>query len=144
MATYLTWELTISRIRGILAVTAGLVVIGGVVGAVLGVLAFAFMAIADGPHWLHTMAMFGDTAALFGAGVGAVLAPISAWTLMRHVPLWRAIVDTSVGTALGVIIGYFCGSVFNLGIGWPLALGVLGFLVAAIRLRLTAHRAERT
>ena len=118
-----------------------MIVIGGVVGAVLGVLAFAFMAIAQGREWLHTIATFADTAALFGAGVGAVLAPIAAWTLMRHVPLWRAIVETSVGTTLGVIVGYFCGSLFNWGIAWPIGLGVIGFLIAAIRLRLAAQRA---
>ena len=101
------------------------------------------MAVAEGRDWLGTIRMFTDVAALFGAGVGAVLSPIAAWTLMRHVPLWRAIVETAIGTTVGVIVGYFCGSLLKWGLAAPIGFGVLGFLVAAIRLRLTARRTER-
>ena len=113
-------------------------------GAVLGVVAFAFIAMAGERDWLDTIRMFWLAAALFGAGIGGVLAPISAWSLMRHVPLWRAIVETSVGTTLGVIAGYFCAYFSRWGMLWPIALGVLGFLLAAIRLRITARRSGAT
>ena len=59
--------------------------------------------------------LFAATGA-FGAIAGAVLAPVAAWSLMRHVPLWRAIAETAAGTVLGVGIGYCLGPAFHLGI----------------------------
>jgi hypothetical protein len=81
-------------------------------------------------------------AAGFGAALGFVLAPIAAWTLMRHVPLWRAILETALGTAIGVGVGLFLSRGRPYAALWPLGFGVAGFLAAAIRLRLT-HRAVR-
>ena len=78
-------------------------------------------------------------AALFGGLLGAVLAPIAAFTLMRHVPIWRAIVETALGTTVGVAIGLLLGPRMGYAGLWPVGLGLLGFLAAAIRLRLT-HR----
>src|SRR5215207_8620758 len=110
-----------SRVFRILGVTAGLGVAGGVVGGALGVLAFLFITLVSGRiEWMRSMAAFVDTAALFGATIGAVLAPIAAWTLMRHVPIWRAIVETAVGTAGGVVVGYFAGRLLPSGILWPI------------------------
>lgn len=72
--------------------------------------------------------------------LGAVLAPIAAFTLMRHVPIWRAIVETALGTTVGVAIGWVVGPRMGYAGLWPVGLGLLGFLIAAVRLRLT-HRA---
>jgi hypothetical protein len=71
----------------------------------------------------------------FGAVAGAILAPIASWSLMRHVPIWRAIVETLLGTSLGASIGMFFGPVQRLGLLWPIVFGILGFVIAAARLR---------
>jgi len=124
-------------------VTAGLAAIGGIVGAVMGVLGLAFIALATRVGLIHEGPVgFFNTlfAATFGAGVGAVLAPIAAWSLMRHVPLWKAILQTTAGTTLGVIVGYFFAPLFRVGLIGPVVFGVTGFLGAAVRLRLTKPR----
>jgi len=127
--------------RRILAVTAGLSVIGALVGAVLGILAIAFVGlVTDGPGGILDASVLFGTTALFGALVGSILAPIAAWALMRHVPLWRAILETSVGTMLGVVLGYWLGPVFRFGLFWSVTLGVAGFLCAAVRLRLASQQ----
>ena len=130
-------------IRRNLAVTAGLAVIGGVVGGLMGVLGLALIILATAVGLIHAGPVgFFDTlfAATFGAGVGSVLAPIAAWSLMRHVPLWKAILQTTAGTTLGVIVGYLCAPFFRPGIFGPIVFGVTGFLGAAVRLRLTRAR----
>ena len=84
-------------------------------------------------------------AAALGCGVlGLVLAPLAAWTLMRHVPLWRALGETALGTALGGIAGYLVPAdawPFPFPFGPPLLLALVGFILAALRLRLT-HRVK--
>jgi hypothetical protein len=59
---------------------------------------------------------------------------------MRHVPLWKAILQTTGGTTLGVIVGYFSTPLLHLGLIAPIIFGVAGFLAAAVRLRLTKPR----
>lgn len=108
------------------------------VGAALGALALWGLSIAiRNPRSIELV----GPAALFGGGLGAVLAPIAVFTLMRHVPIWRAIVETAVGTTVGVAIGWVVGSRMGYAGVWPIGLGLLGFLAAAIRLRLT-HRSS--
>jgi hypothetical protein len=131
------------RLRRILAVTAGLSLTGFVLGAVLGALLFgAASVVAAGVR--PNLALPVLSAAL-GCGVlGLVLAPLAAWTLMRHVPLWRALGETALGTALGGIAGYLVPSA-----SWPipfpftppLVFALVGFVLAALRLRL-AHRVK--
>jgi hypothetical protein len=131
-----------------LAVTAGLAALGGVVGAVMGVLSLAVIAVATTAGLIHSGARDGPpdfflgalAAGSFGAGVGSVLAPIAAWSLMRHVPLWKAILQTTAGTALGVVVGYFSAPLFQARLLGPIVFGVTGFLAAAVRLRLTRPR----
>ena len=130
-------------IRRNLAVTAGLAAVGGVVGGIMGVLSLALITLAKSVGLIHEgpVGSFNTLfAAAFGAGVGAVLAPIAAWSLMRHVPLWKAILQTTGGTTLGVIIGYLCAPLFRVGLIGPVVFGVTGFLGAAVRLRLTKPR----
>ena len=83
--------------------------------------------------------------AALGCGLlGLVLAPLAAWTLMRHVPLWRALGETALGTALGGIAGYLIPAQswpFPFPFVPPLLFALLGFVLAALRLRLT-HRVK--
>lgn len=108
-------------------------------GAALGALALWGLSIAVGNR--HLVELIGP-AALYGGVFGAVLAPVAAFTLMRHVPIWRAIVETAVGTTVGVAIGCIVGPRMGAAALWPIGLGLLGFLAAAVRLRLT-HRGSR-
>jgi hypothetical protein len=120
-------------------VTLALAAVGAVVGAAMGALGWWGLSIAiRNPHAIELIA----PAAGFGAVLGFVLAPVAAWTLMRHVPLWRAILETAFGTAIGVGVGLFLLRSRPYAALWPLGFGVAGFLAAAIRLRLT-HRAPR-
>ena len=110
------------------------------VGAGLGALALWGLAIAiRNPRSVELI----GAAALFGGLLGAVLAPIAAFTLMRHVPIWRAIVETALGTAVGVAIGWVAGPRMGYAGLWPVGLGLLGFVVAAVRLRLTHRGVDR-
>jgi hypothetical protein len=123
-------------------VTLALSAVGAVVGAALGALALLAVYIAVGA-WRQNgeFAQPLAIAALFGAQLGFVLAPIAAWTLMRHVPLWRAIAETALGTVVGLGLGWLL--VFSVAAHAafaPILFALLGFVAAAIRLRLT-HRA---
>jgi len=81
--------------------------------------------------------------AMFGGVMGAVLAPIAAWSLMRRVPIWRAITDTAIGTVIGAVVGLVFQPRFDTAWLSPPLLGICGFALAAIRLRF-ANRAERS
>ena len=131
------------RLRRILAVTAGLSITGFILGAALGALLFgAASMIAAG--FAPDLALPVLRAAL-GCGIlGLVLAPLAAWTLMRHVPLWRALGETALGTALGGIAGYLVPPdswPFPFPFVPPLLFALLGFVLAALRLRIT-HRVK--
>jgi hypothetical protein len=76
--------------------------------------------------------------AMVGAALGAVLGPISAWLLMRHVPIGLALAGTALGTLIGAVIGIFVNE-----LGGALAFGLGGFAVAAIALWLMTPRGSR-
>jgi hypothetical protein len=121
----------------ILAVIAGLVAGGTVFGALAGAVAITIVMTLFG--W-GLSGMYGGLlleAARMGAVLGAVLSPTAGWTLLRRVPLGRALTGTFVGTVIGGILGVGLGFLaypFGLLIGPPLG-GIAGFLAAAIRLR---------
>jgi hypothetical protein len=115
--------------------------IGAVVGAVLGALLISVLFVIHGPvHQPRALVEPLGIATAFGAVLGSVLAPVAAWTLMRHVPLWRAILETALGTLLGVGFGLLVGARLDRSI----LLGLVGFAAAAIRLRLTHRGAKRS
>lgn len=125
--------------------TLGLSATGAVVGAALGALALLTMLLAGGvgndiDAWGGPLGV----AAALGAMLGALLAPIAAWTLMRHVPLWRAIAETALGTVLGVGAGYLLGPRLGREAPWEFLFALAGFALAAIRLRLTHRGAARS
>jgi hypothetical protein len=119
------------------AVTAGLVVVGGLVGAVCGAIALLTLTWwLSGEVYLVNIAL----GALFGFPTGAVLAPVLGWGLLRQVPLGRAIGHCAIGTTLGGLLGGL--AVFSEIGPWylPVVLAGVGFLFAAIRLRLQVNR----
>ena len=113
----------------VVAITAGLVVVGAVTGAAVGVL----VAILSLPF--DAASIFGVAALLVsGAGVGGVmgmvLAPATAWLFLRHVPIGRAIAQTALGTVLGALIGLLTG-----GPSASVILAFTGFGTVALWLR---------
>jgi hypothetical protein len=121
----------------IIAVTAVLIVIGAVVGALTSITALAIVALVQGvPGTLHRLPYWLPAAGVFGGLVGGILAPVEAWILLRRVPLWKAITQTAVGTLLGALA-------FSLvAPPGPILGAVIGFTLAAIRLRVTTGSAR--
>jgi hypothetical protein len=124
--------------RRILIVLLGLMATGSVIGATLGALALwvaaAILGIMPNRPSDAELLVAGAEA---GALTGAILAPISAWSLMRFVPLWRAIGEPALGTTLGAMAGALAATAMNGGLAWPILGALIGFLVAAVRLRIS-------
>jgi hypothetical protein len=125
-------ELVRMSAHRILNVTLILAAMGVIVGAVLGAaLGLAVGIVRNGMPVFDAAAGVMLMSALAGAGLGAVLAPLTAWLLLRHVPIGRAMGFTALGTAAGAGVGLFLRDV------WWLAMALLGFVLTAIWLRLT-------
>lgn len=120
----------------VLGITAGLAVTGAVAGAGVGL---AMTLVTGGFYGPGSVAQVLLSAAAVGAACGAVLFPAGAWTLMRSVPLGRALLWTLIPSALGAAVGLaFLGLTAPVGI----AGATLGFAVAALRLRHSARDAR--
>jgi hypothetical protein len=127
-----------AEFRRIVMLTLAIAAAGAVMGAVLAVLSLAGVLLALGsPPRFHLIV------AAFGATLGFVLAPLAAWTLMRYVPLWRALVETALGTAFGLAIGSLVGPLRGGDEFWAVLLGLAGFGAAALRLRVKYREVER-
>ena len=115
-------------------VALGLIPAGAVAGALAGALgAMIWVTAAEGLHAPPIIPLLG-VGGIVGSVLGAVILPVAGFTLLRYVPLGRALAETIVATALGGAIG-----VQLLG-PWWLAGPVAGFGVAAIRLWALARR----
>jgi hypothetical protein len=130
------------RIKRIAAVTAGLIVAGGVFGTIAGMVVLIAWGIFDSlPFHEVTLADLSfavQFSVLFGGGPGVVLGPLAAWLLMRHVPLGLAVGGTTLGTlAGGVGALVVTGNPFT-----ALLYGMAGFAISAIGLRLRVPRRE--
>ena len=108
---------------------------GGVLGGVLTGVLFSGILYVNGGWHDFTLGALGDIVALasgFGAAYGVVLGPLLGWTLMRRVPLGRAIGETALLAACGVEIAMIGVVPVPFGMLWlPVVLAVVG----ALRLR---------
>jgi hypothetical protein len=97
-------------------------------------------ALAAGCGWAISAILTGDWrlafdpkvwrfGAIVGGFFGAVAAPVTAWLFLRHVPLGRLMLQTTIATALVGGVG------FALSLN-PFLFAFVGFLGAAIRLAL--------
>jgi len=124
---------TVSPAR-VAGVTAGLAVAGAVSGAVVAdVVLAAAIGVTQGPLAVLRDPFVYLIGGLVGAGCGFLCGPVAAWTLLRRVPLGRAILEPSIGAAIGGALGLFFarpGGVFA-----PIIGAIAGLLIAAIRLR---------
>ena len=130
-----------ASVRRVLAVTAGLAVAGFLVGFILGAIVLgAAIAMSGLAPWQSDVVLSWAAAAAIGGLLGMVLGPTAAWLLMRHVPIGRALGETALGTAIGSLLGLLLASSVGLVIPFPpLTLALVGFGLAAVRLRVT-HR----
>jgi hypothetical protein len=118
-------------------VALGLVPAGAAAGALAGALgAMIWLTAAEGLH-PAPIPFFLGVAGIFGGMLGAVILPVAGFTLLRYVPLGRALAETIVATAVGGAIG-----MQFLGVWW-LAGPLAGFGVAATRLWALARQTRR-
>lgn len=124
------------------AVTGGLMVAGGLLGAIAAAMGAAIaVTITD-----RALAPFAVVAwaAIIGGVLGAPLLPATSFLLLRRVPLGMSFVGTTLGTAAGGIVGWIAAYTLNLQpIFWPVAAAVIGFFLAVLVLRMRfSSRAE--
>jgi hypothetical protein len=103
----------------------------------IGVLLMTPVVLLSDPRSVGGAAAVLGWSAAFGGVLGLVLAPLAAWTLMRHVPIWRAIAETALGTTIGAVVGFALAATLQAGLILPIALALVGFVVAAVRLRVS-------
>lgn len=118
-------------VRAILIVTA----LGAAAGALVGFAAMLGLVVFrnSGQTPRDLLFLLGIATGV-GAAYGLALGPMLGFGLLRHVPLWRAILCTAVGALLGLAVGFL--------VNLPLFVApVVGMLVAAVVLRLTSRPA---
>lgn len=137
-----------TRTQTALVVTAGTVAAGGVIGALSGVAALGAVALVVYRIAIPTILI--PIASAVGASLGACLAPLIAWTLLREVPIGRAIIILAAAAGIGGAIGLLVGlphlnpyEPFSL-LRAPLPQAVIGAslasVLAATVLRLSARK----
>jgi hypothetical protein len=119
------------RVAGVTLALAGTgAVLGaGLTAAVLGIVGFGLR--------LASMTLVGPplpAVAGVGGALGAILTPLTAFSLLRRVALGKAILGTMLGMSLGTGIGLVASGRLIVAA----AAGVGGFMLAALVLRLRA------
>jgi hypothetical protein len=120
-------------IRRAIVVTAGLALIGMIAGGFAAACALTLFAILHGDWRAATDPRLWVFSAGVGAAIGGVLAPLASWLFLRHVPLGRLVLETTLAT---IFVG---GTGFALGFN-PFIAAPLGFLAAALRLAMVTPR----
>lgn len=120
----------------IAAVTAGLLVAGGLFGgiaAAIGATVAAFVTF-DGLDAYGGMVV--AFAALVGASLGAPLLPDTSWVLLRRVPLGLSWLGTTAGAVTGGVAGWIAAFWLKGDpITWGIAGALIGFFAAVVVLR---------
>lgn len=110
------------RLARILLVTGGLVLTGSVCGALLGAIIWILVL---GPVHLEGVWL----GVGFGAAIGAAIAPVTGWLLLRRVPLGQAVGWSAAGTLAGAV------ALLPVGGNAVLFGAITGFFTAAVVLR---------
>ena len=122
------------RFGRVIAVTLSIALVGAVIGGVVGLIVFLVWGF---PLLAGSRTLPVDGAA-YGAMLGSVLAPITAWTFLRRVPIGKALMHATIGTTIGTVLGLILDRTGVTSIAFfPAGLvgALVGFLAAAIRLR---------
>ena len=136
------------RAGRVFTVTLGIALVGAIIGGVIGAALFAAWTSLS---WVTTVDASGGwgliaMGAAAGAGLGAVLAPLTSWVFLRRVPLGMALLQTTVGTTAGAVIGLGldgAGLMLRTNVPAGLVGAIAGFLAAAVRLRFAARTPTR-
>ncbi len=125
----------------ILGITVGLMITGAIFAALAGAVSLTAALWLDGDRWYTLGLLVGP---FYGAPLGAVMAPVLAWALLRRVALGQMFVWLAAGTALGGVVGWMttASSLDESKIIAGLGGAVIGCLVAAIRVRYRVDRLE--
>ena len=124
------------RTYRIFVVTLGLAAGGALIGSICGVLALTPIIVSH----FATVAPFVPVAAAVGAAFGVIAGPVLAWSILRHVPLWRVVLWTAAGTVVGSFYGMAVGSTLPV-VGPAVIVGaLLGMIGGGILLRRSVTR----
>jgi len=134
-------------IKRFATITAGLMGAGAAAGSVVG-FGFAMSLLAlkffEGEFPGLPFALAG-TAFLTAAGIaaGALLGPVAAWLLMRHVPLGRAVGGAALGALAATIAGVGVGLATGIGDNGFLLYPLLGLGASTVYLNVSTPRENR-
>ena len=117
------------------AITGLLGVLGGVAGALGGALVMAVATRLNGGPEIPLLSLLG-AAGVVGFTFGVVVGPTLGWTLLRRVPLWRAVGETAAAAGIAVTVALVLDGGPLAIFGWPAAAS----LAAALRLRWSHSR----
>ena len=112
----------------ILGITGLVSLLGGLAGAVLGLLVIAILGLVTGDFQFFMALVWAGTVGLV---IGGLLAPIMTWLFIRRVPLWRA----SLETAFAATLGFAASAILNVAVPVALATTLACSLLAALRLK---------
>lgn len=126
-----------SRVRRILALTGALMVTGMIAGGLAAALGLALTALIRQDFRFMLDPTVWGFSALAGAAIGGILAPATSFLFLRHVPLGKLVVQTTVATS---VLG---GLGFALGLS-PFVGAAIGYAAAATRLAIVTPRSKAT
>ena len=119
------------------AVTGLLGVLGGLAGALGGALIIAGLRLFLSPGWeAPSIWQILTVASGVGFGFGVVAGPTLGWTLLRRVPLWRAVGETAIAAGMAAVLALALGGGTLAFFGAP----ALASVAAAMRLRRSYSR----
>ena len=130
------------------SITLAIALVGAIIGGVMGAILFAawrslsWIVAYDGNGGASVIAL----GAAAGAGLGAVLAPLTSWVFLRRVTLGTALLQTTLGTTVGAAIGLAldgAGLTPKSLVPASLVGAIAGFLAAAVRLRFSRRTPSR-
>lgn len=121
----------------VVLVTAGLVLTGIALGGAAAGIALAIAMLLHGEPRAMLDPFLWRLGGIVGGVLGAVVAPVMSWLLLRPVSLGKGMFQTTIGAIAGGVIGTILLSDYPLA---PLWSAFAGYTAAAVRLRLTASK----
>ena len=127
--------------KRMIADTLILAVVGAVLGALTGTVCLVLISIPAIHEWPSGYLIFVIwMGALVGAPLGAFLAPMLGWFVLRRVPVGRSMLYAPLGTLIGSVIALLLGWLITdiskgLGVFYLIGGAVIGFVFTAFVLR---------
>jgi hypothetical protein len=141
-----------SRALRTIAITLGLAIAGALAGGMASLVALKLSLSMAHDAWAAEAAAASSTlyswffdnfvilGLAYGIPFGAVIAPLMAWVLLRHVPIAQMFLWCTCSTVAGSVIGWITTSGLDDQMSGGLAGGLIGCLVGAVLLgRRYAH-----